>query len=67
MNVGLFEPRRPKEAKGRGGKALVGVWATQDEQQLVKALASDRGYTSVADYFRSLIREDLDRNGTPER
>jgi hypothetical protein len=43
------------------------VWATQDEQQLVKALASDRGYTSVADYFRSLIREDLDRNGTPER
>jgi hypothetical protein len=66
MTVTLFEPRRPREPKGRGGKSIVGIWATQDEQAMVKALSAARGHATVADYFRALIRDDIDRNGAPD-
>lgn len=61
----LFEPRRPREPKGKGGKSIVGIWATQEEQAVVKQLAAERGHATVADYFRSLIRDDIARNGEP--
>jgi len=61
----MFEPRRPREPKGKGGKTLVGFWATQEEQAVVKRLAADRGHTAVADYFRALIRDDLAQKGEP--
>lgn len=64
--MGLFEPRRPpREPKGKGGKSIVGFWATQEEQQVVKALSVDRGFAAVSDYFRALIRDDIARNGDP--
>lgn len=63
--MGLFEPRR-YEAKGKGGKALIGFWATREEQRIVKLLAAERGHTAVADYFRTLIRDDIEENGEPE-
>lgn len=54
----MFEPR---EKKGAGGKSLVGLWATTAEQQEVKRMARAGGHSSVADYFRCLIREDMNR------
>lgn len=54
----MFEPR---ERKGTGGKSLVGLWATQVEQAEVKRMARAGGHSSVADYFRCLIREDMRR------
>lgn len=54
----VFEPR---EKKGAGGKSLVGLWATRAEQQEVKKMAIAGGHSSVADYFRCLIREDRAR------
>lgn len=63
--MGLFEPRN-REPKGKGGKVLVGFWATRDEHSKIRVLAADRGHSNVADYFRTLIRDDLRENGDPE-
>lgn len=61
--MGLFEPRRANERKGRGGQTHIGFWATQAEQETVRALANERGYSAVADYFRALIRDDITAHG----
>ena len=54
----MFEQR---EKKGAGGKSLVGLWATKAEQEEVKRMARAGGHSSVADYFRCLIRQDMQR------
>lgn len=64
--MGLFEPRKAREHKGKGGKQIVGFWATQEEHRLVRALAEERGHQFIADYFRTLIRDDITRNGDPD-
>lgn len=59
--MGLFEPRRKpaSEKKGPGGQKFVGFWATTDEQTVIAQKADEHG--SVAEYFRTLIRADLER------
>lgn len=64
--MNMFKPRRPAEPKGRGGKTMVGIWATREEHAVIRRLAQDRGHRYTSDYLRQLIHDDIEANGAPD-